>query len=50
MTGNMTDTPTIYIAGPLFTQAEWLWNEQLAARLRERGFAPSCRRSRPFRC
>jgi nucleoside 2-deoxyribosyltransferase len=28
----------IYLAGPLFTQAEWLWNAQLAAALRERGY------------
>ena len=29
--------PVIYFAAPLFTQAEWLWNAQLAAGLRERG-------------
>lgn len=34
----MTKPIRIYIAGPLFTQAEWLWNERLAAGLRERGF------------
>ncbi|HEY2414759.1 MAG TPA: nucleoside 2-deoxyribosyltransferase [Pirellulaceae bacterium] len=26
---------TIYLAGPLFTQAEWQWNERLADKLRE---------------
>jgi nucleoside 2-deoxyribosyltransferase len=28
----------LYFAGPLFTQAEWLWNQQLAKRLEELGF------------
>lgn len=27
---------TVYLAGPLFTQAEWLWNEALAKHLCER--------------
>lgn len=27
----------VYLAGPLFTQAEWQWNERLAERFRERG-------------
>ena len=26
---------TVYLAGPLFTQAEWQWNERLAQRLQE---------------
>jgi len=26
---------TVYLAGPLFTQAEWQWNERLADKLRE---------------
>jgi len=28
----------VYLAGPLFTQAEWQWNQELAARLRVLGF------------
>lgn len=26
----------VYLAGPLFTQAEWLWNEHIATRLTQR--------------
>jgi len=29
---------TVYLAGPLFTQAEWQWNERLADKLREASF------------
>jgi nucleoside 2-deoxyribosyltransferase len=29
---------SVYIAGPLFTQSEWQWNESLASHLREMGF------------
>jgi nucleoside 2-deoxyribosyltransferase len=29
--------PLIYFAGPLFTHAEWRWNADLAARLRDAG-------------
>jgi len=27
----------IYVAGPLFTQGEWIWNQMLAERLRDLG-------------
>jgi nucleoside 2-deoxyribosyltransferase len=33
----MSSMKRVYFAGPLFTQAEWLWNEQLASKLVERG-------------
>lgn len=29
------DRTSVYLAGPLFTQAEWQWNERLAQKLRE---------------
>jgi nucleoside 2-deoxyribosyltransferase len=33
-----TKKTTIYFAGPLFTQGEWLWNAHLAKRLSNAGF------------
>jgi len=39
--GNMTNKVSkrrIYFAGPLFTQAEWQWNQRLAEELRQRNF------------
>jgi nucleoside 2-deoxyribosyltransferase len=34
----MATQPNVYLAGPLFTQAERRWNQELAKALTERGF------------
>ncbi len=48
---------TIYFAGPLFTQAEWQWNMQVAEGLRQKGFqvilpqeaaSPILKKQQPF--
>ncbi len=36
--GTAAEQIKVYFAAPLFTQAEWHWNERLAAALRDMGF------------